>query len=75
MSKICVCSEEQISPPMLLPLGFGDDMEVVTCSMKFCVTCLVRLTPKSNISRFMAQGTDHCSLQCRGVKAPSLVFG
>lgn len=75
MSKICVCSEEQVSPPMLLPLGSGGDEEVVTCCMKFCDIYLLRLTPKSNISHFMAQGTDHCSLLCRGVKVPSLEFG
>lgn len=57
MSKICVYSEEQISPPVLLLLGSGGDMEVVTGCRKFFVPHLVRLTPKSNISHFMAQGT------------------
>lgn len=63
------------SPPLLLPHGSGGDVEVVTCCVKSGITSLVRLTPKSNSSPYMAQGSYHLSLHCRGGKVLSLVLG
>lgn len=62
------------SPPLLLPHGSRGEVEVATCCMKSCITCLIRFTLKSNIFHCMAQGSYHLGLHCRGVKVPSLVI-